>query len=361
MIVRSRQSRIGTTIEVRDLDTVLGLSMTPTTVGWVLVDGQDADGATLDREEFTVRRRRGGVRVVNTSAQAAQAVLRLQTTAEAHGQRFRGIGVTWSDDAAAEAALLLESLTGAGFDNVVPVRFLHAAELLARGIGPIVGSEHPALCVIEPGLATVVMAAGCGEGDPATAQRAVADREDLVGWLATLFGPGGWRPEVLVVAGSGTGLDALAARLEARLAIPVFAQSGAQLALARGAALASGPGAELSDAAPDEAAPDPEVRPARSQRLSYAGALTMLVAGVLTFVVSLSIALSLQLTPATDSLPAGQVAEAPAASAVAHAGASAVAPAPAEIPAPPADAPEPAMFGSVQGGPAVDDGPGLHG
>jgi hypothetical protein len=301
------------------LDTVLGLSMTPTTVGWVLVDGKDADGATLDRQEFTVRRRRGGVRAVNTSAQAAETVLRLQAATEAQGQRFRGIGVTWRDDAAAEAALLLESLTDAGFDNVVPVRLLDAAELLARGIGPIVGSEQAAVCVIEPGLATVVMPNGRGEGTPATARQAVDGADDLIGWLGRLFARNRWRPEVLVVAGSGTDLDALAVQLEAKLALPVFTQSGAQLALARGAALASGPragliDAPLDDAQPDEGPADPDVRPARSQTLSYAGALTMLVVGVLTFVVSLSITLSLQLTPANDSPPADRVAEAPTAS-----------------------------------------------
>jgi hypothetical protein len=300
------------------LDTVLGLSMTPTTVGWILVDGKDADGATLGREEFTVRRRRGGVRSVNTSAQAAETVLRLQTMAESQGQRFRGIGVTWRDDAAAEAALLLESLTDAGFDNVVPVRLLQAAELLTRRIGPTVGTEQVAVCVVEPELATVVMPDGSGEGAPATAQQAVAGADDLIGWLATLFASNGRRPEVLVVAGSGTDLDALAVQIEARLALTVFAQSGAQLALARGAALASGPragliDAELDDAHLDEVPPDAGV-PARSQVLSYAGALTMLVAGVLTFVVSLSIALSLQLAPASDSQPAERVAEAPASS-----------------------------------------------
>jgi hypothetical protein len=291
------------------LDTVLGLSMTPTTVGWVLVDGKDADGEILNREEFAVRRRRGGVRAVNTSAQAAEAVQRLQTMAEAQGQRFRGIGVTWSEDAAAEGALLLESLTDAGFDNVVPVRSVDAVELF----GSIVGSGQTAVCVIEPGLATVAMPNGRGEGAPATAQQTINDRDDLISWLSTLFAPHRWRPEVLVVAGSGIDLEALAVQLEAKLAIRVVARSGAQLALARGAALASGPSAGLIDAAPDELPSDAgaDVRPERSQTLSYAGALTMLVAGVLTFVVSLSIALSLQLGPADDSLPAGQVAEAP--------------------------------------------------
>ncbi|MDT5398216.1 MAG: hypothetical protein QOK33_1447, partial [Mycobacterium sp.] len=34
------------------VDAVLGLSVTPTSVGLVLVEGHDADGATVDHEAF---------------------------------------------------------------------------------------------------------------------------------------------------------------------------------------------------------------------------------------------------------------------------------------------------------------------
>nr|WP_245604924.1 hypothetical protein [Mycobacterium genavense] len=62
-----------------------------------------------------------------------------QTTAGDH--HLRVVGVTWTDEAAAQAALLLEALTDAGFDNVVPVRLLEAVETLARTIAPVVGYE----------------------------------------------------------------------------------------------------------------------------------------------------------------------------------------------------------------------------
>lgn len=45
--------------------------------------------------------------------------------------------VTWNAEASAQAALLVESLTGAGFDNVVPVRRLRAIETLAQAIAPL--------------------------------------------------------------------------------------------------------------------------------------------------------------------------------------------------------------------------------
>ena len=103
------------------MDTVLGLSLTSTSVGWVLVEGRDADGTILDHDDFEVRFG-AGVQAVNTSAQASAAVLDAQAAATSDDQRLHVVGVTWSDEAAAGSALLLESLTDAGFDNIVPVR-----------------------------------------------------------------------------------------------------------------------------------------------------------------------------------------------------------------------------------------------
>lgn len=254
------------------MNTVLGLSMTPNAVGWVLADGQSGDGATLAGDEFAVQPRTGGVDAVNASEQATAVVLRVQTMVETQGERLRGIGVTWSADAVTEAALLVESLTDAGFDNVVPVRFHQAAESLT------------------------------------------ADAE-------------------------------------------------AQLALARGAALALEPEAEFNDAEFNnvftDLQPDNHTERVRSRMLSYTGAVTMLVAGVVTFVISLSIALSLQLTPTKESQPVHQVAKAPAPP-IAHTvvpAAPAVAPLPVHAPEIPAEAPEePVAFESTSEAPVVDDG-----
>ena len=77
------------------MDTVLGLSMTPTTVGLVLVQGDGVDGATKGHDTFEVRR--GGFSPVTTSEFVAEALSRTQ--AIAGGQRLQSIGVTWSDDA----------------------------------------------------------------------------------------------------------------------------------------------------------------------------------------------------------------------------------------------------------------------
>lgn len=255
--------------------------MTTTTVGWALADRPDtngtdgtggADGAVLARDEFTVGRHCDGNAAVNTAAQAAAMVQQLRTAAEAQGRRLSGIGVTWSADAAAEAALLMESLTEAGFDDVLPVRFPQAAEASTSG-------ADIAVCVIESALRPC-------------AGFAVAQLDET---------PGN-----------------------------------------------SGP----ADFAADTAQP---------RALSYAGAVTMLVAGVLTFVVSLSAALSLQLVPAKGPGSAEQTASGSVASATAPVAAPAVAPPPVKAPAPPA--PEtPTAFGSLweiapDGGAAEPAGP----
>ncbi len=116
------------------VDAVLGLSVTPSAVGLVLVEGQDANGSTVDHEAFEVMSGRHST-PLQTSEQAAAAVLRTEAIAANRGHRLHSIGVTWSDDADTEASLLLKSLSECGFDNVVPVRLPEATEAW-RGASP---------------------------------------------------------------------------------------------------------------------------------------------------------------------------------------------------------------------------------
>jgi hypothetical protein len=138
------------------------------------------------------------------------------------------------------------------------------------------------------------------EGAVQTAvNRAIDSEEQLVRWLSAVFTSADWQPEALVVVGSGGDLEALMPWLEDVLSVPVFAPAEAELALARGAALASAHNADFAFA--DDAQGTRERRSGDRRRpLAQTGPLTLLVAGVLTFVVSLSVAISLQLTPEKD-------------------------------------------------------------
>lgn len=341
------------------MDAVLGLSMTPTTVGLVLVEGQDADGATMDKDEFAVHDR-GLVSAVNTSEKAAAAVLRSEAIAAARGHRLHSIGVTWSEDADTEASLLLESLSESGFDNVVAVRLPEATEALARGIASVIGHEITAVCVIEPD-AVVVLVVDTSQGAVQTAvNHAVSTDEDLARWLSAIFAHAEWQPEALVLVGSGSDLEAITPHLEDVLAVPVFVPAEAQLALARGAAMASahGPDVFLDETGRDSGRV--KTTPARSRSMSPVGAASVLLgAGVVTFVVSGSLALGLQLTSGesakpVEKPPAAKTADAPAAL---KSVAPAAPPTVEALPPPPAEELPPPPDAAIEPVPAADQLP----
>jgi hypothetical protein len=287
---------------------------------------------------------------VRTSEQAAAAVLRSEAIAATRGHRLHSIGVTWSDDANTEASLLLKSLTDSGFDNVVPVRLPEATEALARGIAEVIGHGTTTVCVLEPET-VIALIVHLREGAVQTSvNRRIVTEEDLIRWLSTVFTRADWQPEALVMVGSG-GDDELMPILEDALSVPVFAPAEAQLALARGAALASAQNVDVAFADDthhftDQADRFEERRAVASRRrqLGQAGPLALLVAGVLTFTISASVAVSLQLAPKRDLAtseprPAAKTSpEAPAA--VTHLPAPvAIPPAPVAEALPPAEAP----------------------
>ena len=93
--------------------------MTPGSVGWVMLDGSGPDTETLDHDVFDFA---GGSADDGDFAKHLAAVRGVLAIAAASGHELRSIGVTWTDDAAATAKLVLNSLPGLGFDKVVPVR-----------------------------------------------------------------------------------------------------------------------------------------------------------------------------------------------------------------------------------------------
>jgi hypothetical protein len=329
------------------VDAVLGLSVTPSAVGLVLVEGQDADGATMDGEAFEVGMRGRGS-ALQTSEQAAAAVRRSEAIAATRGHRLHSIGVTWSDDANTEASLLLKSLTDSGFDNVVPVRLPEATEALARGIAEVIGYGTTAVCVLEPDTVIALIVHLRDGAVQTSVNRRIVTEDDLIRWLSSLFTRADWQPEALVLVGSG-GDDELMPILESALSVPVFAPAEAQLALARGAALASAQSVDfgLDDETHHFEKPhrfethNPLV--SRRRQVGQAGPLALLVAGVLTFTVSASVAVSMQLMPKRETessqpRPAAKItSETPAA--VTHYQAPVAVPAAPPVEAPPA-APE---------------------
>lgn len=265
------------------MDTVLGLSVTATNVQTVLVEGRGADGATLGHDEFDVFA--GESAPGRASEQVAEAVLSI---AESDGHRLHSIGVTWSADADLEASLLLDSLADLGLANVVAVQSPRAAEALARSIGRMIGYQRTAVCILEPD-AVILSLVDTYDGEIDTAVSYAVDSEDqLLAWIRMNLERNDWRPEGLFLVGSVGGLDTLAALLQDELGLPVFDPPEAELALAHGAALASA------------ADPEPAGAAATGGRWPTVP-LTMLVAGAVTFVVAVSLAVSPHLIPRGDA------------------------------------------------------------
>lgn len=308
------------------MDAVVGLSVTPSAVGMVLVPAQGTENSHVETAGCEVGGSTPSISIetlndIPTPEQVAAAVVRTEAIVAERGQRVQSIGLTWSDGADVEASLLLKSLSDSGFDNIVPVRLSEATDALARGIAEVTGYSTTAVCVIEPEhlIALVVQT---DEGAVQTAvNHAVTTEEDLVGWLSAVFTMADWQPEALVLVGSAEDLDGLLPILEDALSVPVFSPAEAQLALARGAALAcvrnedfrfddaGGDDASRNDAAGEGAARSGAARnddgeahrrssaPRALRALAPVGPAAMLIAGAVTFVVSISAALALQATP----------------------------------------------------------------
>lgn len=323
-----------------NLDTVLGLSITPTTLGWVLAEGHGADGAILDRNELELHSGRNA-QAIHTAEQLAAEVLLAHEVAAAGDHRLRVIGVTWNAEASAQAALLVESLTGAGFDNVVPVRRLRAIETLAQAIAPVIGYEQIAVCVLEHESAATVVMVDTHDGKTQIAVKHVCrGLSGLTSWLTGMFGRDAWRPAGVVVVGSDSEVSEFSWQLERVLPVPVFAQTMAQVTVARGAALAAAQSTEFTDAQlVADSVSQPTVAPRRSRH--YAGAAAALAAAAVTFVASLSLAVGIQLAPHNDTGTAKHGAHKPTPR-IAKAVAPAVPPPPTVTPPVPARAPRPA-------------------
>jgi hypothetical protein len=280
----------------RPMDLVLGLSMTPATVRMVLVEGASGEGATIDHDEFAAGR---------PVEHVVAAVTGTDAIAAAGDHRLRSIGVTWTDGAEADVAFVLESLADAGIHNVVAVPAPEAAQVLAGGIAGVAGFEAVGVCFVEPDVVMVVKTVDGAVIDVRDRSVNPGDTSAASRWLVAALHTSDWQPERVVIVGSAQELAIIAAELDAAVRVPVVSATEAELALARGAALASARarhvGADtwlLGDGVSPPGASDVgKVRvPTKMRALT-----TVFVAAVITFVVSLAVAVGLRLTPDRES------------------------------------------------------------
>src|ERR1700731_4547184 len=119
---------------------VLGVSMAPDTVRLVLVEGQDADGVTVEEDEFEVGPSGGPDRVV-------AAIVGTREGAAQGGCQLASTGVTWADPA--DVGALREAIASHDVGSVRVGSPLFSAATLAQWIGHSIGYERIEILFVE--------------------------------------------------------------------------------------------------------------------------------------------------------------------------------------------------------------------
>ncbi|SEH51163.1 hypothetical protein SAMN04489835_0757 [Mycolicibacterium rutilum] len=278
------------------MDLVLGLSMTSRTVRWVLVEGTTGEGAIVDRGKF------------DFDADVDPDELLNVVLADAAGTAVHSIGVTWTNEAEEVASAVLAALQARGYGNAIAVSELEAGDVLAAGIADIADYDDVAVCIVEPDAAVIAMVTAEGVSvDRIGRPLDGADAIELPSSVIAMLELNEWHPQAIFVVGSAADVELVCTTLDDVTESPVFSAAEADLALARGAALASARAVTTLDAA-------------GTRRRSRVGTLAaVLAAAVVAFVASVSAAVGLSLSgdrgtdvhAAADEEPVA-VAEAPA-------------------------------------------------
>jgi hypothetical protein len=219
------------------VDTVLGVSMAPTAVRMVLVEGENADGVAVDEEGFDVSA--ADVPTLSGPDQVISAILGTREGAAETGYQLRSTGVTWTDPR--EAAALRDALAARKVENVMLVSAFLAAASLAQVVGNSVGYARTALLFVEPDTATLAVV-DTADGSISDVRRQPLRSRDRVAELSAMASGAealATRPDGLFVVGSGVDIAPIKAQLEAATRLAVSAPAEPETALARGAALAS--------------------------------------------------------------------------------------------------------------------------
>ncbi|OBI47256.1 hypothetical protein A5707_20160 [Mycobacterium kyorinense] len=224
------------------MDIVLGVSMAPTTVRMVLVEGENADGVTVEEDSFEV----GGAdnsAAFSAPEQVIGAILGTRQAAAEGGHRLMSTGVTWTEPH--EVGALRDALAVRETRNVMLVSPLLAAAALTQTVGQAVGYEYIALVFAESDSATVAVVEvtdgsivdlqrqqiRCVQPSPA----GISALAKMIGRLEGLES----RPGGVFVVGCGVDIVPVKQGLEELVSLPVSAPEEPDMALARGAALAS--------------------------------------------------------------------------------------------------------------------------
>ncbi len=235
------------------MDIVLGVSMAPRTVRLVAIEGQNADGVTVEQEEFEVGA--AGNSAVGPVDQVIDAIIGTREGVREGGHQLTSTGVTWSDPA--HVGALREAIAAHDLGGVMLVAPLLAAAALAQTVGHALGYERLAMLFVETANATLAVVdvadgsivdlhrrqiGGGRAGDPA------AELATMVSGLDAR----GSRADGVFLIGCGTDIVALKSTLEAATPLSGHRPRGAGHGAGprRGAGIGERPAVRVVDRGP---------------------------------------------------------------------------------------------------------------
>ncbi|ASL17715.1 DUF7159 family protein [Mycobacterium intracellulare] len=215
------------------MDIVLGVSIAPGTVRLVAIEGQDADGVTVEQEEFEVGAAGNAVdRVIDAIGGTREGVVE-------GGHRLSSTGVTWTNPA--DVAALRAAINASDLGDVMMVAPLLAAAALAQTVGDALAYERIAMLFVESASATLAVVE-VGDGSIVDLHRRRITGTAAPAELATMVAgldAGGSAADGVFIVGCGADIVALKPAIEAATSLRVTGPEEPDMALARGAALAS--------------------------------------------------------------------------------------------------------------------------
>ena len=214
------------------MDIVLGVSMAPAAVQMVLLQGENADGTTVDENEFVVTADDDSP-TVSASDRVIAAIVATREDAASAGLELSAVGVACTDQL--EAAALRDALTAHKMENVMLVSAFLAATTLTQSVGGAMGYERTAVLFVEPDTATLAIVETSDGSIADVRKESTAELTKLVAGLDDLP----TRPGGLFLVGCGVDIATIKPLLEEATSLTVSAPEEPETALARGAALAS--------------------------------------------------------------------------------------------------------------------------
>ncbi len=244
------------------MDVVLGVSVTTAAVSMVLIEGEKADGVSVESATLDTVAVGGAVKA-SPSEQISAAILATQRNALSNGHHLVATGVTWVDEQALET--MSDSVAARDLHNVVLMTEQNAVGALAQTIGRALGYHTTAVILMNPDTATLSLV-DSDDGSIVEVRTCSLNRAkatDFLPAMAASLETRSPRAGGVFVVGSASWVTSVKSSLERLIPQPVIVPEEPELALARGAALAAAnaPVAEASTCGlaysqdPDELAP----------------------------------------------------------------------------------------------------------